>query len=278
MNKFCILTLTEYEKVFFLDADLVLVQNLDYLFTAPFLRPNFYCATAGEPANAGFFILSPEPGDYEHALRIMARQKASTAHLTTEAKFDKVHGWGHVIEPPDYWETVRGKPFTEWSFYCAPSDQGFLYHWTKYVKKNVSIVVRNQLKNWDAYPNGTLGRLDQVLHKPFEPYTNQTLKSQWCQKLRPNERWMCLAPLRDYEHLAGTMKPWFQPLPAGALTENRTKDALHYWFYLFHEMDQQYALGVRFDQWEEERKINQNPPLGFKPHYYAPRCRGCNFQ
>ena len=63
MNKFVILTLTEYQKVIFLDADLVLLGNLDYLFEAPFLRNNFYMATAGEAANAGLFMITPQVGN-----------------------------------------------------------------------------------------------------------------------------------------------------------------------------------------------------------------------
>jgi len=297
MNKFIILTLTEYKRVFFLDADLVLLSNLDYLFRAAdasktesvtqksFLRPNFYVATAGEPSNAGFFMLSPRNGDYDKVLEIVRRQKESAKDLPGDAKFDKVLGWGHAIQPPDFWETTRlggtTAKGTEWFFYCAPSDQGLLYYWTKYYKEDVSIMVRDDLKNWGAYgANKTHTRLDAQIRDPFAALTNETLKSAWSQCHRKH-KWWCVSPHRDYEHLAGTLKPWLQPMPPGAIganAVNQTRDALHYWFHLFYEMSQKYKLDVDFDKWEDERKLVANPPLGWKPHYYRPKCTGCQFQ
>lgn len=269
MNKFAILTLTEYQRVFFLDADLVVFQNLDYLFAHEALKANFYVATSGEPANAGFFILSPKPGDYERVLEIIAHQKESAARLTNAAKFDKTVGWGHEIEAPDYWETTHTRG-TQWSFYCAPSDQGLLFYWTKYVQHDVSIMVKHSLKNWGAFPNGTV-KVDVVLSNPFASYTNRTIKNNYC------KRFMCVSPMRDYEHLAGPYKPWIQDIPQGAFGENRTKGALEYWFYLFYQLDQTYNIGVNFDNWQQERDMVKTPPLGFKPPYYNPKCRGCNF-
>lgn len=290
MNKFIVLTLSEYKKVIFLDADLVLLGSLDYLFEAPFLRRNFYMATAGEAANAGLFMVTPQEGDYQEVLNIIKAQKESAKKLPGEAKFDKIHGWGHRIVAPDYWETTRTKGKTawgtDWFFYCAPSDQGLLYHWTKYVQRSVSIMIRDDIKYWGPHPfNETLKvQLEGVLHDPFRALTKPTLKSKWSNCDTSSSRggktkWWCVSPHRDYEHLAGTAKPWRQPIPDGAFGENATKDALHYWFHLFHEMNAspQYSLGINFDEWEEERRRVQEPPLGWKPHYYSPKCTGCQF-
>ncbi|KAL3907793.1 MAG: hypothetical protein SGARI_003365, partial [Bacillariaceae sp.] len=237
------------------------------------MRPNFYVATIGEPSNAGFFILSPQPGDYEATQEIIQRQKKSTQNMTTKAKFDKINGWGHVITPPDYYEYSDGRKGTEWTFYCAPSDQGLLYHWTKYHKKDVSIMIKTDLKNFDAFPNGTAGHLAEVHSNPFRDMTNATLKSEhWCKQLKRKDRFMCEPPFRDYEHLAGPLKPWYRPLPDGWRGENKTASALHYWFNLFDELNRQYDLGVDLDRWDEERQLIKDPPLGWKPHYYKPKC------
>jgi len=285
MNKFIILNLTEYEKVLFLDADVLPLNNLDYLFHAPVMKSTFSVATAGEPANAGLFLLSPGEGDYEEALNVIERQRVSAQNIPGKVKFDMVKGWGHVIEPPDEWESTRTSGVTSrgtnWTFYCAPSDQGFLYYWTKYLKKDTSIMVRGELKNWGSHANETV-KLESKHRDPFRKYSNdfqkRDLKRKWYQQCEKKRfEWECLAPHRDYVHLAGTMKPWRLAIPEGAFGENRFKDAWHYWFYMFHEVNEMYGMGVDFENWENERLLYANPPLGWKPDYYPAKCTGCKF-
>lgn len=160
-------------------------------------------------------------------------------------------------------------------------DQGFLYYWTKYFKKDTSIMVRDELKSFGAHPNGTV-RLESVLRAPLDGFSadfeNRQLKKKW-HKPCHNRRfaWECVAPHRDYIHLAGSLKPWRRAIPEGAFGVNKTLDAWSYWFYVFHEVNDEYNLGVDFDKWEEERQMYLDPPLGWKPEYYPKKCTGCKF-
>lgn len=286
MNKFIILSLEQYRRVLFLDADILPVNNLDYLFEASdgndaYIKKNFVVATAGEPANAGFFMLAPEKGDYNKALQIIAAQKESGKDSHLKAKFDIVNGWGHKIIPPDQWETTRRRGVTSrgtnWTFYCAPSDQGFLYHWTKYVKMSVSVQVREEVKSFGA-ANGTV-RLEQVLQAPFRKtklpnVLDWSLKNEWhgCKRKHFFE---CEAPHRDYVHLAGGLKPWTRTVPDGALTNSSKQSEYHYWFNLLSLVNQEFGVGIDFERWEHELITYKTPPLGWKPHYYKPKCTGC---
>ena len=76
-----------------------------------------------EPANAGFFMLAPHPGDLHLVHQIIARREKEAAESTTNNKFDEVKGWGHVIEPPDEWISRKNRG-TLWTFHFAFSDQG----------------------------------------------------------------------------------------------------------------------------------------------------------
>lgn len=89
MEKFRILTLTEYSRVMFLDYDIYPKCNLDYLFdlsdpllpaphngTKKFqLKENVILSFKTEPANAGFFILKPNATDYNHVQEIIKKHE-----------------------------------------------------------------------------------------------------------------------------------------------------------------------------------------------------------
>lgn len=125
MNKFRILTLTQYTRVMFLDADVMPLGNLDYLFqfsASGILAENVVIAGVAEPAHGGLFILTPRPGDWEEVMRIVESR-------TTNNTFDETIGWGHAFEYPDQWETrdypMGPKRFGQkWDFNGAKVDQG----------------------------------------------------------------------------------------------------------------------------------------------------------
>jgi hypothetical protein len=140
LHKFCILNLVQYRRVLLMDADVMPLGNLDYLFELSYeqkmLKENVVVAGPMEPANGGLFMLEPNPGDYRRLLDIVAaRQKHGEKITNVDSsgyqgyKFDPVYGWGHVIEPPDQWVARRpGETGTNWTFLFAFSDQGLLYH------------------------------------------------------------------------------------------------------------------------------------------------------
>ena len=104
------------------------IGNLDYMFQLSdgpeaIIKENLIISGPWEPANAGFFMLEPKQGDWEHIQRIIADQEAdSIAH--SDGYFDKVRGWGHVIDnTTDKW-VARRTNGTRWDFHFAFSDQG----------------------------------------------------------------------------------------------------------------------------------------------------------
>jgi hypothetical protein len=76
LEKFRILSLTEYTREMFLDYDIFPRHPLDYIFelsdpqttatsiTTPLLKENVVLGNKVEPSNAGLFLLKPNAGDY----------------------------------------------------------------------------------------------------------------------------------------------------------------------------------------------------------------------
>jgi hypothetical protein len=100
--------MTDYERVLFIDADVLPLCNLDYLCELSMkgtLMDSVVIATGTEPANGGFFMLRPGKGEYDRLMSIVNRQYHK-AVLNGSHAFDPVLGLGHAIEAPDEWVNV----------------------------------------------------------------------------------------------------------------------------------------------------------------------------
>ena len=184
LNKFHILELTEYRRVLLMDGDVMPLSNLDYLFELSddnkhgpgnsTLKQNVVVSGPWEPANAGFFMLAPGEGEYDRINQIIHTRQKKASVIVNAVKFNQTEGWGHVIEAPDQW-IARRSSGRNWDFHFAFSDQGLctlqlhrihsmltfchfctptVYHWTKYVKQDVSIVFFDKVENWSAGKDG----------------------------------------------------------------------------------------------------------------------------
>jgi hypothetical protein len=142
MEKFRILSLTEYSRVMFIDSDILPKCNLDYLFelsdtqgaaastfwnetiadhppsvttSLPKLKENIVLGYKREPSNAGLFVLKPDADDYQLLQQVM-RQKEERALELPYPHWDEVLGWGHRIAPDDKWVSNLEDTGTNWTW------------------------------------------------------------------------------------------------------------------------------------------------------------------
>ena len=121
-----------------------------------------------------------------------------------------IQGWGHVITQPDYWKNIKGRVGSNWTWYGVEADQGLLYYWTKYVKKSVSIITRDDVEQWDSDDwdtdaNGTLVlRQKQNAEDEVPTIAKKALKSYGCPVT-----WFLPVPYNDFFHMTGRAKPWY---------------------------------------------------------------------
>lgn len=69
MDKFVSLQYTRYERIRFMDADVLSICNLDYFFDATPYSPNAVLAWNVEPAQGGFFML--EMGGWDDLMKYL---------------------------------------------------------------------------------------------------------------------------------------------------------------------------------------------------------------
>jgi hypothetical protein len=175
MNKFQILTMTKYQGVLFLDADWILLGNLDYLFylsdvvdggQGSLLQESLIMSNVRVPFIACCSMLKPKVGAWEQIQKMAFDAQVNA--FKQNKKVDIVNGFGHQIQHPEYWEDNSGRQLQNWTFYRASFDKGMLLHWTKYVKKSVSILFSNDwVKNWGPSMKHSLQLLERTLFKPF---------------------------------------------------------------------------------------------------------------
>jgi hypothetical protein len=309
LDKFRILALTEYRRVLFLDGDVVPLVNLDYLFelsdpadtsTPTVLMENVVVAGSQEPANGGFFMLAPHAGALQQINRIIqtreehSRNNKHTSNnndnksLPKESRkqkldkhFDPVQGWGHAIDPTtgDAGWVTNGRPAgTNWTFWAAFADQGLLYHYTKYARKSVSIVLADRVENWGtvaatnhaegtdgngaASVDGTVARLLETLQFPFQNYSQPSSMSN-CGRWTGGKG--CPPPYSDYFHFTGRGKPWFKGPPSDLSNETKTASAEHFWWYTLTILNDQLDMGIGDQLRNWTTGNHQRPLLGMHP-------------
>eukprot|EP01083_Nonionella_stella_P287538 978791_1 len=229
MEKFRVLDLTDYSRVIFMDGDVMPLASMDYLFELseplvgennnnnneppPVLMENLILSWAQEPAHGGFFMLKPNHDDYLHALEIIHNTEVLGLDQPWP-HFDEVLGFGHKIDPSDPWESNAGMSTkqiksTNWTWHGSFADQGFLYHWVKFVKKNVSIINGPRIDNYFTTPDQTNAKGELILQKrsrkdaPLTPYSAMYGKRYVQGHGRD-------APKVDFAHFLGSQKPWYQ--------------------------------------------------------------------
>ncbi|KAG7354545.1 hypothetical protein IV203_003901 [Nitzschia inconspicua] len=220
MEKFRILSLTEYSRVMFMDYDVFPKCNLDYLFhlsdpqggrkrmdsptgiwngvtnlmDQPKLKENVVLGYKREPSNAGLFILEPNAGDYEQLLEVIRKKEVQALELPYP-HWDEELGWGHRISQDDPWRSNFGETGTNWTWAFAYADQGLLFYWAKYIKKTVSLVRHNVVENWGVDESGNL-RVESTTSDLLDQYAP-------CDRNGPRP-----SPYSDFTHFTGIYKPW----------------------------------------------------------------------
>jgi hypothetical protein len=212
MEKFRVLEMTEYSRVLFLDSDIMPLCNLDYMFELSeppllaelpieslppptLLKENVVLSWRNEPGHAGFFMLSPGPGNFKEIQQIIRRREEEALNMT-HPYWDNEIGWGHRFNrETDYWRSEGGKKGTLWDWWASFADQGLIYYWAKYYEMSTSIIIGHEVQSWGTDENGVL-RLERTI-------TGGPLNNYTC---TPRSR--SASPYRDYWHFIGRNKPW----------------------------------------------------------------------
>jgi signal peptidase I len=254
-NKFYIFNMTEYRRVMFLDGDLLPIGNMDYLFElsdSGVFKENILIAGILEPANAGTMLIKPNATVYQTIERL---REVKGKRISDKKLFDTEYGWGHKIEPPDLWETNNPlRNGTEWEFWGAFCEQGYIYYFCKYVAKSCTHILSRKIYNFGPGPNGTtaiekMWKVGSLQDSPMAPLSKRhySFLPRNCHKFagagRNNGYPGCVPPWSDFHHFVGSGKPWLSSFDAlKSKEEPKSSDAL--WWHELLALEHEYGVNV----------------------------------
>jgi len=257
MDKFRILQLTDYDRVLYLDADVIPLSNLDFMFelstgpNAP-LEENVGLAYNEEPTNGGFFMLKPNEEDYQLVLKIIEKREREGYH------FNETIGWGHQMIPPDGWESLNGHQGSKWDFYGAFTDQGLIYYWTKYVKKKVTIITGDRVKTYLEIDGKVQLARDEDGHEIFKNVQKGVDNVRTNHHSRTSFSLPNIVPYRDFHHFKEKFKPWLT---------NVSKKIDHgpheFWYEALNKLNDEHGFKINMDEFH----VFRSPSLGMYPRH-----------
>mmetsp|Transcript_5733 Transcript_5733/g.10868 ORF Transcript_5733/g.10868 Transcript_5733/m.10868 type:complete len:491 (-) Transcript_5733:61-1533(-) len=268
-DKFLTINMTRYKRVMFLDSDIIPMTNLDYFFhlsdpdyslLPTLLKPNFIIATREEPCNTGMFMVEPSYDAYNQYINIVNIQK-ERAKTLPYPYFDFKDGWGHSFGPGDYWEGIRKKG-NRWKFHASHSDQGLMYYFVKYVRKEVSIAIGNRIQNWKNC-SGDLPVMESDTHGVLSKYQGNLLRLQYLCDISPEEalkrdaddnRWACTPPYNSVAHFMGNTKPWRRKFDFRRDKDDsyRQFGARYMWFKELDQLSDTLGMGLDIQRWNQK--------------------------
>ena len=281
-EKFRLLTMIEYKRVIFLDADILPRASLDYIFhlsdpgdasTPTLLRPNLILATRGEPCNTAFFMVEPSDAGWKLLQDTVTRQHKEGASLPYP-HFSRSDGWGYNFQMNgDPWKATN-KTGWKWAYHAAHSDQGLMYYWAKFGMKDTSIILGSLLQN---FVPGDDGKHTMVFEGDF---ANEIEKRGLTHMLPPEQehidyncnsnekKYVCdEMPYKHFIHFSGNDKPWQHGV------NHSHKKWMWYgpakgWFGHLHELNEKHDMGLDIENWiEKHEDIMKESPFGYLATY-----------
>jgi hypothetical protein len=278
LSKFNIYRLTQYDRITFLDGDVIPLTNLDYMMQLSYdrvLASTVTYSTIMEPANAGYFIITPNATQAEAIMKKLdtyAEPKVLTP-IENGGSWNETLGWGHIITPPDMWISTKYNG-SDWNFLFAHMDQGFLYYWAKYVEQSLTSFVGEHIitygggmvteeeeeshinikGNYTKTMKERVGIMDVISFQSIEqsPLYNHSIgqqpssfrynfKTTSCKHIRQSN--ICPPPYSDFAHFTGPNKPWSGTEFSSSFFQNEIKEAEYVvensydlWWYTFDKI------------------------------------------
>eukprot|EP01039_Chlorochromonas_danica_P006184 gene6184-6819_t len=168
---------TRYEKVQFMDGDVLPRANMDCLFN---LSTNTFNTGTASPLNSGWYLSVPNLFDYE------TMRKLGSWRVNEKRKWDVMKGWGTPI-PSTLNFRGQDRPVKQWTFNGASLDQGLCTH--HFVLHEGRVTLLDTTKCWQYGAN----------------YVPSSTPLKNCLAICNGKK-----PMDMFYHFTGRNKPWLQ--------------------------------------------------------------------
>lgn len=234
---------TQYERIQFLDGDVMPTQNMDCFFQ---LSANAFTVGAASPLNSGWYLAIPDQRVHEYL------KERSLWRLKCD--WDEERGWLERLTDFDLTFRGGGRAVTKWGFNGADMDQGLLTHY--YLLNHGSAL----LIDTDSH---VVRKFDVGLkHKPD---TKLKMKDVL-------EKCNGIVPTSFYAHFTGRSKPWIVDKDEQAVPSKKIKKSSPNLILWMELLDQ---LGLPVNS-SNVKDLGLGSPLGyFNTDMYKKKTEKC---
>lgn len=268
IEKFRVLELLEYDRVIFLDGDIVPRCNLDFFFEESYLPGGMLSGTVGQagnvaPITASFFIVTPKKGEFARLTewaKLIIRQ--------SNGEFDREYGWGHRFTT-DSWRSewpLWKRDHYRWVFKGSEIDQGLILMYFKYMVMDYSQIVAGTLETWrDVTGQESYWQAKNITVHHIKETNKYIARVNHTRGKLIGCRGTVYGMGTEYFHYAGGSKPWniqkgnnvlnvSQHIPK---TEDTSSKPQQFWLYHLAKANKTFSLGL-----PSQIKFNRGNPLG----------------
>eukprot|EP01035_Chromulina_nebulosa_P018634 gene18634-24370_t len=170
---------TQYQKVQYMDGDVMPLRNMDCLFQ---LNYNSFTVGAASPLNSGWFLAVPNATDFEYM------KDKSIWRL--ERDWDSVNGWAEPFPQDKLYYRGNRKVVDKWEYNGADMDQGLFTHYFLF-HRGKALLMDTETRKAKVFDEGLF--VESYKEYPF----SKVLRS--CDGLEPTT---------FFAHFTGRSKPW----------------------------------------------------------------------
>jgi hypothetical protein len=238
----------QYEKIQYLDCDVLPYANMDCLFSLT--RNSFNTGTAS-PVNSGWFLAITNASDYYHLHDL-------TVLRYLKKGWDEITGWGMKL-PSDLYYRDQNRVVKKWEFNGASLDQGLITHYFVLNEGRIQLYDVNTLLVYEKHYQKRIilldygkkksiasGKMKEVNKESEEESKNMI--SRVCSGSSMSKPYK--SSMEMFYHFTGRNKPWLQNL------EKPKDKGIKLWVSIFNSLQ----LSVNSTTLQGSLL---KPPLGF---------------
>jgi hypothetical protein len=226
--------LAHYERILYMRTNILARGSMDYLYHASkngLLQENVIFADRQSPASTDIFLVRP----------------STDTSLFVRDMFHPDSGWGHAFQSDERYELLNGRTGHRWDFVGANDTAGLLYHYTRFDRGTVSIVLQDAIYSMAVGVDNEETTFESLvsLKDPkimalaeFQPCWSDAMDHLPCRV--PHNTFVRM----DYftSSSTGTMMAPHRPVDLSAETANNSP--AHFWHHALDQVQAEFAFNM----------------------------------
>lgn len=214
--------LIAYDRILYMNANIVARGSMDYLYRASKsgqFQENILFADRQSPATTNIFMVRPtnDITNLDHSM------------------FHPDNGWGHAFQSGEHYDLINGRSGSQWDFIGADDTPGLLYHYARFERGRVSIVLQDFIHSMavDEDEETTFESLVSLKDRQIAQLAE--FSACWQEQM---DHLPCQTPHNTFFRFD------YKPRPEDLSLETANTSPAHFWHRSLDELNAEYHLDL----------------------------------